>query len=122
MNVNIDQIIDELMPWDLSLTVGGVVCRTRPLVLADLLRIQAVFGQHTDEAQAAALLADFFVDPRPDVKSWGIEKLLAALTAIGDYARSRAEKNSGSIVQAVRRTMGTVGTARLADGACSPRS
>jgi hypothetical protein len=70
-NISIDDVIDQLEPWDLRLTIDRQEFQTRPLTLGDLAvldRRRAWAGQVDDAPARAgrAWRALFHIDPNVD--------------------------------------------------------
>jgi hypothetical protein len=99
MELNIDELIlREVLPWEFSLRVGGQSWATRPLVIADVARLQRLLREADSSVEAArGAVAEFFAEPRPDVSAWSMDQMLAAVKAVLVYWQKSAEKNSASI-------------------------
>ncbi|HEY1685537.1 MAG TPA: hypothetical protein VGG19_12295 [Tepidisphaeraceae bacterium] len=97
------QIIQDVMPWDLTVAWQGTAYRIRPLRVADLGRISnAASPDHPDSMRTVAfMLEDFFESPRPGVSSWPLQSIAAVLEHIQKYVQKIAsdfslEKEAGN--------------------------
>jgi hypothetical protein len=105
MQVNIDTILNKLLDWDLTLTVGGKTFSVEPpsnAVMALFAKVHAgeVVAQDI-RANLEAALAPLIADATVDIKSWDIKQLLASVTAVIIHTKQAAGKNLAGIVPAV---------------------
>ena len=99
MELDIDKILNEdVFEWTLTLKVAGKGWPVRPLVLADIARLQTVIGNADKSVLGMQKMVEgFFADPKPDVSKWSMRQSLAAVKAILVYWQKSAEKNSESV-------------------------
>ncbi len=101
MHFNIDEEMTALMPepWDLKLTVGGVVRNVRPLEVADLQKLQ--YAEKMGEAYIRSLVADYFGEPVESIANVELMTLGGAIAAISGYQQARLSKHSNAIAAKV---------------------
>ena len=95
MQIDIDRILEEdVLGWNLSLTIAKRQYIVRPIVLADVARLQKVLAESDKNIGATQKMVEgFFADPKPDSSQWTMRQLLAAMKAVMVYWQKSAEKN-----------------------------
>lgn len=102
MTFNIDEAIDGILPWDLTLVVGGECLATRRPTLAEFGKIMRM-GELSDE-EGGKLLASVFdppMEPREFLRM-GNASIVAVMVTYLTYFKSRALKNPMAIAEQVR--------------------
>lgn len=103
ININsIRDLVQPLIPWELSLEIDGVSYATRPLdnlALGTLVRLTS--DKSTTEEQLKCVIGGLFVDQVP-VDGWDQDTLVCVLTAITTYHQERLSKKSLAAADAVR--------------------
>jgi hypothetical protein len=105
-----NELLDRTLPWELSLKVGGTRYVTRRPTVAEVGQLARV--EQMNEPQAYELLASLFDDPKPDVRSWSLESIQAAVAAYAAYLRTRVEKKAQAIASVVRAQVAATTTPR----------
>jgi hypothetical protein len=97
-NKIVDEAVQQVLPWDLIITVGDVDCVTRPLTVGDVGQLAA--ANSLGEEAAAALVKGLFVDPQPDVMRWSTDELMVVIHLVCNYFKAHLAKNSDAITKA----------------------
>ncbi len=107
MQLNIDQILAHVLPWDFSVKVDGKEHKTRRPGIGELGAIQATGGQKIEHI--AALLDSFFVEP-PGIR-WDLPISEAFIAGYMEYfslhsqKKSEADAAQGSLASSLARQM-----------------
>lgn len=109
MKINVDEMIQQLLPWELSLSVGGKEYAVRPLTVADMASMQAMQSRSVEE-QMKLVASLFDGEEKPDTMSWQPETLAVVMGQIGQYTKDRAEKNSPILARLAGKPAGNLPT------------
>jgi hypothetical protein len=109
--------VEELLPWDLQLSVDGETYY--PTARPTVGDVAAMTGE--DKAAQLAAVGRIFRAPAPDVAGWSGEQFAAAIFAYLAYFNERVSKNSPALLAAARRAVGAT-TTRAAAGSTSGAS
>jgi hypothetical protein len=90
INLNIDEILQHVLPWQFSVTIGGVEHFTRRPSIGELGAMQAVTGKKIEEIEA--LLNSLFT-VNPQVR-WDLATAMVFLEGYLEYFRLHSEKKS----------------------------
>lgn len=122
MNLNIDENVSKLLPWELSMTIGGTAY---PTVRPTLGLVARVSGLATlGSAEAIDLVLSLFGDRKPPVAEWdpAVMTLVIGgyLQHFGEHVRKNARRVA-ELTQAAAPTMTATATATgaAATGAAS---
>jgi len=113
MQIDVDRVIAEavqkLLPWSLTIKIGGVEYTVRPLTVADVAaaeQIQKAVAVERDPVRLEELaremfhlIGDWFAEPRPDLMKMTADQMQAVLGSIMLYL---AKKKSEAIVRATK--------------------
>jgi hypothetical protein len=107
MHFNIDQALNEMTPepWDLTLTIDGVVYTTKPLETGDLHKLQ--YAEKVGLDYQRALVKGLFADALPDVMNWDAARVANVVAAIVGYQQGRLLKNTQAIAVKVATAVAT---------------
>jgi hypothetical protein len=110
VDFDFNKLLDCLIPWDATITIGGTAYRLRPLSLGDVARLESIGnagpGRTADEDRAF-LLSLFVGGSSPPVNEMGgSERTFLAVGALALF-REHTRKNPGSIVSATAAAMGS---------------
>lgn len=107
MELDTDQIVDSVLPWDLRIRIAGASYPTRPLLLADVAALQAALEstKHGDLVDAVVSLLSPGGADAMTAGSWRLEKVIAAVAGILGYWKRQVQKNSPAIVAKVQAAM-----------------
>jgi len=94
---------DVIQPWDLQIEIGSKIFDTRPLVLADLQKIQEL--PRMEAADQYAFIRSLFKGELPPIDENNPEMASVVMNVIGQYTKIRAEKNSAAIAASVAAAM-----------------
>jgi hypothetical protein len=96
--IDLDAVLANLDPWDLTLTIGGTAHRVRPLTLDQIVRLPKV-AEGTVE-QAIELLGGIFETPGPDVGKWDPFTLITVVRVVVEHHAKWAEMNAKKMAKA----------------------
>ena len=113
MNLDVDKLIAEavqtLLPWSLTIKIGGVEYTVRPLTVADVAvaeQIQKSVAAESDPGRLEELarsmfdlITGWFAEPRPDLAKLTADQMQAVLGSIMVYL---AKKKSEAIMRATK--------------------
>lgn len=104
MNFNLDEAIaiNEVLPWDFSISIGGTSHSVRPLLNKDVIRLKTIEELPVEKQYES--IAGLFESPPPAVDQWNDAQATAAIAAIIGYVNGRAAKNFRRIVAQVSAT------------------
>jgi hypothetical protein len=88
VNLDIDQIVQHLLPWEFTVTAGGKTWATRRPSIGELGAMQNISGKKI--ADLELLLDSFFVEP-PGIR-WDLEKVKAFFEGYLTYFNLHAQK------------------------------
>lgn len=100
---------DIIQKWDLAIEMLGDIFDTRPLVLADIEKIQQLSSMQPED-QFAFVRSLFKGDKQPPIDGDHPELATVAITIIGQYAKARAEKNARAIAEGIGAAMANPST------------
>lgn len=84
VTVDLDEIINQVKPWGLTLKLDGVTLRVRRLSNLDIKRLAD--ARHFSDAQNRVFIAGLFESDEPTgVAQWDAERISAVIGAIGAY-------------------------------------
>ena len=100
MDINLNRALAGLLPWDLTLTVGGAELSARPPTLGDVAHAAAGdAAPGHDVGELAALVSRMLGGADPSALR--LEQLLAVLHAVLEHWRRRSRENSQAIAPVV---------------------
>jgi hypothetical protein len=94
MEIKIEEYVQELIPWDLSIIVGGESYATRPITIGDIVALEGVRGDassrdgdrsRTSPGRLMELVRSFFSPVKPNVEDWRVETLRAVIEQVVAY-------------------------------------
>jgi hypothetical protein len=88
MDLDLDQLLADRPPWDLTLTIDGAAHRVRDLSGHEMQRLERARAAK-DAAAVAAFVQGCFEAPGPDVSRWTPEEFVAVLAAVRCYWQGR---------------------------------
>lgn len=110
MDLNLDQYVQRLFPWEFTVTLGGRTYTTRPLTIGDLLEVESI---QTEAAQAPSankgksdaglriirrmrdLIGSWFdASAKPDLETLMPDAMLAILRGAIAYWQDFTKKNA----------------------------
>lgn len=101
MKINVDEIVQRVLPWECELTIGGQVHRVRPPSLADVDGLKKIEARTLGGAAAAEFVESLFEDPRPKLQDLPMPQfnlvLRSVLGYIGEYL---SKKNADLLLEA----------------------
>jgi hypothetical protein len=107
--LDLDSIVDAVLPWDLQVQVQGVTYKTRRANVGEVGAISALAKpQMTDEesAKLQLLIDSLFVDAAPPANAWSAPLLIAFLNAYVQYMGTRGDpKKFGAVAAAARQAV-----------------
>jgi hypothetical protein len=123
MLVDIDKLLSEMDGWDLALSVGGnqfivdAPVKDASEALQTILAGDAITAANRPDLEK--LIAPLIRRPSADIKTWKLDQLVGAATAIAIHARKIKNDHSRGISKAVLLAMqpersGTVGAEQKA--------
>jgi hypothetical protein len=124
-----DELVNRVLPWDLTFTIDGQQYKVRPPTLADidaLVKFRA--NVNLSETEAAALFEPLFFEPRPKLAGLPFIKFkliaLLIIRSVEDYLK---KENGEKLLQAaglLPRTAadGTSGTSSAPSSSPAPAS
>jgi hypothetical protein len=101
MNIDIDAIVEQLAPWELTFRIKGSEYQTRPPLLGEVLAL----GEAKDMGPVKQVLAKLFVAPAPPLDELTGDELGAIAVAIGQYAGERSKKNGPAMASRIEKAM-----------------
>lgn len=128
MKLDVDKVLDGILPWDFDVVVNGVSHRTKPPAIGTVAVLQkltsrreggAEGGGSADAGELVGPMADLFVTP-PDFSTWTLQQLIAALNGVLLYWRENLRKNSRPIAPAVAEAMGATPEKSSTSGSSTP--
>lgn len=92
MQFDLDDAVQQFLPWDFSVTIGGVKYPTRPVTLGEMFAMSSLGA---DEGGLRSLILGFFAcDDKPQIAQWTMDQVQALIAGIQEYAADRAKKNA----------------------------
>jgi hypothetical protein len=107
MQLNVDQLLQVVQPWDFTVVLGGSEFRTRRPTIGQLGAIGALTADSRNTGRLASMVTDLFVPselgPVPAVQEWDIDQLTAVLSGyIAYFAKWSAGKKADAAATAAR--------------------
>ena len=100
MEISIDNYVDRLIPWDLSITHQGTVHKIRPLTMGDVLIIEQIEKNKRSVAgleQMMKVVESLFIEPKPDCSRWPFEVFMSVLVLVMNYWKDSTKKNMETV-------------------------
>lgn len=94
--LNLDEIVEMIDPWEYTVRVGGQSYPTRPLTVGDLCFVESIDegGGGVRVARLVEFAGGLFAGERkPDVGRLTPAKLKALIKGVAEYFAQRAKKN-----------------------------
>jgi hypothetical protein len=116
MELDMDEILNGLMPWDFSVRIAGKSYPTRPLTVADVVRLEKAFKENNPESLRTAIQSVFSTPL--DLSLFPHEATHGIAAAVSEYWREHILKNSPAIAPAIKAAMAKMiaGAARNPSG------
>lgn len=119
MNINLDEMIAkaeaQVLPWDLTITLGGRTYATRPITVAELGALKEIGGRSEAEQRklVASLLITGGTPERTRLADLSIDQVGAIAVAVLAYFGGRVKKKSLAVANDV---LAAMGMPRVAEG------
>jgi hypothetical protein len=107
--LDLDSIIETVLPWQVEVRVGGEVYRTRRATVGEVGALLALrpppenaTGDERNKhaAHALALIGNLFVEPLPNLGHWSASQIGAFISYYVARVMRGSEKNSRAIAAA----------------------
>jgi hypothetical protein len=100
MNINIDEHVSKLLPWDLNMTIQGETYATKRPAVSLIARLSQAASLGTEES--LGLIRAMFQEPGPDVGEWGPELLPLVIAEYLRYFNEHVRKNARRVAEILR--------------------
>jgi hypothetical protein len=117
ITIDIDEqnkLLEQTLPWELSLTIGGEEYPTQRPTVAQVGLIARAEQLSNDEGYA--LLGGLFDPWSPPFRTWDLEQVQGVLAAYLAYLRTRSSKKATAIATTVRTLMAGTEKPRTSSG------
>lgn len=102
MKIDVDEIVNRVLPWECEITIGGVAYNLRAPTLADmdtLAKFEA--NKKLSEIDAAGLISSLFAEPKPPLAELDFPRFNFVAQVVTSYIRDYlSKKNSALLLQA----------------------
>lgn len=92
MNVDLDKLLIDLPPWDLTLTIDGGRHRVREVSDQEMTRVSSVAAAAATSAELVEFVRGMFETAPPAVERWTAGEISAAFAAVFGYWQARLQR------------------------------